>query len=814
MIGVAGGAFYLAGGLRATHAAGADDTAMPAATFVGSQTCAGCHQAQARLWDGSQHKLAMQHATETTVLGDFNDAGVDYYGVHSRFYRQDGKFLVETDGPDGKLATFEIKYTFGVDPLQQYLVEFPDGRLQALPFAWDSRAKEQGGQRWFHLYPNEEIKHDDILHWTKLNQNWNFMCAECHSTGVRKNYDAVTDRFATTWAEISVGCETCHGQGSRHLAWARNQQSWWPFGKRDDPAKGLLARFDEREGVSWYHDPRSGEPRRSVPPAVLRKEVETCGRCHARGSKVSEDWVPGRWLSETHVVSPLNEQVYWADGQMRDVEEAYNYVPFRQSRMFAAGVTCGDCHEPHGGKLRVAGAGVCLQCHASETYADVKHSRHAATSRQPDCISCHMPARTYMVVDTRHDHSLRVPRPDLSTRLGTPNACNACHADKSSEWAAAAITSWFGPERKGIQTYAAAFEAAWADRADAGKLLASVAADAHVPDIARASALAALGPHLSPGDAGLARQGLADRDPMMRIGAMDMLAPVPPEQVWAAVAPLLSDPVRGVRMRAALLLAAVPAARQPAADRAPFESAAAEFVAARRLNADRPEERATLAGFYARRGLAAEAEAEYKAALRLSPQYVPCLGQSRRSPPADRPRRRGRRRLARRDRTVAAGCRAAPRAWPVADPPQAAGRGARRAPPRLRAGAGPGEIRLCVCGRPAFRRAARAGDDGPQEDRCRPSGRSRRDSGGHGFRARCRRCRDGPRARQEAGATCAERSRRQGADRKPSEQSRQSRRPLAERVPHRDITQRHADRAAAESEVPPAILAVTGTCCG
>src|SRR5262245_22868642 len=142
-----------------------------AATFVGSEACAGCHRAEAELWRSSQHQLAMQHATGKAVLGDFNGASFDYHGVHSRFFRKDGKFLVETDGPDGKLATFEVKYAFGVDPLQQYLVEFPDGRLQALSLAWDSRPKDEGGQRWFHLYPNEEIKHDDVLHWTKLNQN-------------------------------------------------------------------------------------------------------------------------------------------------------------------------------------------------------------------------------------------------------------------------------------------------------------------------------------------------------------------------------------------------------------------------------------------------------------------------------------------------------------------------------------------------------------------------------------------------------------------------------------------------------------------
>jgi hypothetical protein len=165
-----------------------------AAIFVGSESCAGCHQAEAERWRLSQHKLAMDHATDKSVLGDFNDASFDYYGVRSRFFRKDEKFFVETDGPDGTLATFEIKYTFGIDPLQQYLVDFPDGRLQALSIAWDTRPKDQGGQRWLHLYPNEESKHNDVLHWTKLNQNWNFMCAECHSTGVRKNYDAANRR--------------------------------------------------------------------------------------------------------------------------------------------------------------------------------------------------------------------------------------------------------------------------------------------------------------------------------------------------------------------------------------------------------------------------------------------------------------------------------------------------------------------------------------------------------------------------------------------------------------------------------------------
>ena len=590
-------------------------------TFVGSETCAGCHQPEAKLWRGSHHEQAMDHATEKSVLGDFNEAGFDYYSVHSRFFRKDGKYLVETDDPDGKLATFEVKYTFGISPLQQYLIEFPDRRIQALSIAWDTRPKEQGGQRWFHLYPNEEIKHDDILHWTKLNQNWNFMCSECHSTGVQKNYDASNDRYHTTWSEISVGCETCHGQGSRHVAWAHDQQSWWTFGHQSDKSKGLAVRFDERSDVAWRHDPRTRNPLRNVAPPVLRKEVETCGLCHARRAEFSEHWVPGHWLSDTHVVSQLSHGLYYADGQMQD--EVYNYGSFKQSQMFAAGVTCSDCHDPHSNKVKVSGDGVCLQCHAPEKYVAAAHSHHEAVNPLVGCASCHMPTRTYMVVDPRHDHSLRVPRPDLSVALGTPNACNDCHTDKSAEWASSAIESWHGPNREGFQNYAEAFHEAWSDEPDAAKLLATVAADQNAPAFARASALTDLAPSLSPGTVNLSQVGLSDPDPMVRIGALDMLEGVAANQVWPLASALLSDHSPGVRIRAASLLAGVPTANQPVADREQFERAAAEFIAAQRFNADRPESRAALGSFFAKRGHVVDAEVEYQAALRLSPHYAP-----------------------------------------------------------------------------------------------------------------------------------------------------------------------------------------------
>ena len=548
-----------------------------------------------------------------------------------------------------------------------------------------------------------EIRHDDILHWTKLNQNWNFMCAECHSTGLRKNYDAKADRFATTWAEISVGCEACHGQGSRHTAWAHDQQSWWPFGKREDPSKGLLVRFDERHDVAWPIDPQTGTARRSAAPATLRKEVETCGLCHARRAGFHEDWMPGQWLSQTHVVEALARNTYHPDGQIRDVEEPYNYTPFKQGRMFAAGVTCSDCHEPHSAKLRASGEGVCLQCHASDKYADAKHRHHASADPPPTCMSCHMQTRTYMIVDPRHDHTFRVPRPDLSVKLGTPNACNDCHSDKPAQWAAAAVEEWFGPNRKGFQTYGAAFHAARSDQADAAALLAVFAGDRNAPAVARASALSELASRLSPANIGTARTGLADPDPMVRIGALDMLENLPAARIWPLASPLLSDPVRGVRIRAASLLAAVPTA----ASLRPIARASS-----RRRRSLSPRNAPTPSG--PRRELpwaisSPSADRQPTPRLNTRLRYGSARNTSRRRSiwptsignSAGTPK--GKSSFAGAYRRAARRC-GPPRARPVIDEAEATGRGARRVSEGNRTGAGQCAIRLCLRGCAAFRR--------------------------------------------------------------------------------------------------------------
>jgi hypothetical protein len=373
----------------------------------------------------------MQPPTADAVLGDFNDTEFTAAGVTTRFYRDGERFMIRTDGPSGKMENYAVSYTFGVAPLQQYLIALPGGRLQAFGIAWDSRPREEGGQRWFHLYPENPPKPGNPLHWTALDQNWNHMCADCHSTDVLKRYDAVSDSYATSYAEIDVGCEACHGPGANHVSWAAQSE------RQGEPQ--LAVRLNERDGVSWRSDPTTGLPKRSV-PLTSSLELDTCARCHSRRGRLLDEYQHGKAVGDYYRVATLDPGLYHPDGQI--LEEVFVHGSFLQSRMHDAGVTCSDCHEPHSLDLRVQGDGACLGCHSVGGYALPTHHHHKVESDGARCVNCHMPAKTYMVVDPRRDHSFRVPRPDLSESIGVPNACNSCHADETAAWAAAQIDAW------------------------------------------------------------------------------------------------------------------------------------------------------------------------------------------------------------------------------------------------------------------------------------------------------------------------------------------------------------------------------------
>ena len=579
---------------------------------VGATVCRECHAREYDAWSHSRHRQAMQVADATTVLGDFRNAKFTYAGTTSVFSQRDGRFYARTDGPDGTLADFEIKYTFGVAPLQQYLIALPGGRLQALGIAWDTRPKAQGGQRWFHLYPGQNLRAGDPLHWTGVNQNWNFMCAECHSTRLRKNFDAASGRFGTTWAEINVACEACHGPGADHVARAR--------GRVYSPAdRGLALALAERKGVAWTPVATTGNAQRSTPRTSSR-ESDMCARCHSRAARLSDNYVHGKPPQDTHRLSLLEEGLYWNDGQIRD--EVYEWGSFAQSKMFAAGVTCSDCHDPHTQALRRPGNEVCAQCHQPAKFDAPAHTHHVLGTPGAACVACHMPTTTYMQIDARHDHSLRLPRPDLSARLGMPNACNQCHTKKTPQWAAEAIHAWTGRTPVGFQTFADALRAGTVGAPGARGALMTIVDDAAQPAIARASAIERLGRMLSPSSLPSLTRALNDPDPLVRLAAVDAIGNADPATRLRYLPRMLNDPAGSVRIEAARALAGPPESRLPAGDRAAFAKALDEYIAAQTYLADRPEGRMSLGNLYATRGDAAAAIAEFRKALEIDPTSV------------------------------------------------------------------------------------------------------------------------------------------------------------------------------------------------
>jgi tetratricopeptide (TPR) repeat protein len=586
--------------------------------YVGVDRCAQCHQREAELWRGSHHDLAMTDASDQTVLGDFDNAEFSAHGVTSRFYRKDNAFRVRTDGPDGKLHDYTIRYTFGWYPLQQYLIEFPNGRLQSLGIAWDTRPEEQGGQRWFHLYPDEAMAYTHALHWTGREQTWNYQCAECHSTNLEKNYDLATDSYQTTWSEIDVACEACHGPGSKHATWAEAVNK----GAADDSnaTKGLMIDLADRDGASWSADPRTGKPRRSKARAS-HTQIELCARCHSRRGQIWADYEYGKPLYNTHRLALLDEHLYFPDGQIKD--EVYVYGSFVQSRMYAAGVTCKDCHEPHSLKLRAEGNQVCATCHLPSRYDTTAHHHHPEESLSSACSACHMPQRNYMVIDARADHSLRVPRPDLSEALGTPNACNACHADKPAAWAAQALERWYPDSRHRGPHFGEMLRAAQTNSPQAAERLLALAADRKQPGIARATALDRLRDHARPQQLMTVQRLLNDDDALVRAAAVrwleltDLQTRV--DQGWA----LLEDPSRTVRLEAARVLAPVANQQLPDKFRAQLDQALREYVSAQQVNAERPEAHLNLGLIAAAQRKPLQAEQAYQTALRLDETFTP-----------------------------------------------------------------------------------------------------------------------------------------------------------------------------------------------
>ncbi|MCE9553234.1 MAG: HEAT repeat domain-containing protein [Planctomycetes bacterium] len=629
------------------------------ASYVGRETCSQCHSTQEQLWTGSPHDRALDLATPKTVLGNFDNQELIYQGVTSKMFRRDGKYFVRTDGRDGKLADFEVKYVIGYNPLQQYMVEFPDGRVQVLRISWDVL-----GKRWFNQYPpdvkNEHIKPDDPLHWTGPAMNWNHMCAECHSTKLQKNFDVAKNEYHTTFSEIDVSCETCHGPGSLHV----------------DAAKRPWPKWDKNHGY--------GLP--ALKGTDSKNQVEACAQCHSRRNAVHPNWQPGVELLNHYAPQTIEERLYHADGQIRD--EVYEYGSFVQSKMHAKGIRCSDCHDPHSTKLRLSGNAVCTSCHQHPAgkYDTPAHHHHKPNSSGAACANCHMPTTHYMVVDPRRDHSFRVPRPDLSVKLGTPNACTGCHLEmehagtktgepgasapgvvqeasknqpefplyyadylelarsgdkpaasdvqRLNKWSLEWVEKWYGQRKDAQPHFAFALDAAWRQKPEAEQALVDLVKRKTEPTIVRATAISSLGQYHGMAAVDAVGKALSDPDPLVRamaVGAAVAQRGESPSRI-KVLAPLLNDPVRLVRTEAARALA--PFGRMAPGENGlsagqwqACERALDEYRQGQLANNDQAAAQTNLGGLSEMLGDDEAAAKSYENAIRLDPRFFPAQTQ-------------------------------------------------------------------------------------------------------------------------------------------------------------------------------------------
>jgi Tfp pilus assembly protein PilF len=580
------------------------------AVFVGGKECISCHQREYDLWKNSNHDNAMDIATDSSVLGNFKNVEVELNGKKHKFYKRDGKFFVYTQGVGGKMTEFQITHTFGIRPLQQYLIPFEKGKYQCLPIAWDTNKK-----RWFDMagmvYRPDELKSDNWFYWTNQSQNWNGMCAECHSTNLQKKYNLEDDSFNTTWSDIDVNCEACHGPGSDHLDWAK-----LPEGARD--YNGNMGLVLKTSGTT------------------SKQFIESCAPCHSRRTSFGPNNHTDSEYYNNHRPQNISPSLYYADGQILD--EDYEFASFTQSKMYMNDVKCSDCHDSHSLKFKFEGNALCTQCHRSEEFDTFQHHFHKYKNESGSpvknkfgeiipvgegvlCVNCHMPGKYYMGIDWRRDHSIRIPRPDISIKYNTPNACNDCHADKNFQWSEDYIKKYFGERKK--HTYGFTLADGFLQKEGADTSLIKLIKSDLYPEIVRATAIQYLSAYDNPKAISTIQEMLNSPEPIIRERAIDAFNSNNPEVLAKGLIPLLDDPIKMVRIAAASKLS--PLAKENFTDDQykTLTAVLEEYLNTLKYTADFPTGKYNLGNFYSNKGEHITAEKFYNDAIKTDSLLFP-----------------------------------------------------------------------------------------------------------------------------------------------------------------------------------------------
>ncbi|MFY8274726.1 tetratricopeptide repeat protein [Pseudoalteromonas sp. SSDWG2] len=586
-------------------------TVGPCNSVSAKQVCESCHSEQVQQWQNSHHHKAMNDATEEFVQGVFEGQQITYQDQTLTLSKKDNTYILTTSSQDVEKQQV-IKYTFGFMPLQQYLVEDERGGYQFIPLAWDSRPAQEGGQRWFVLHP-DQAPHDEFHH-SQMGQNWNHMCADCHSTDFKKNYDLESNQFSSLSEHINVSCSACHGNTKQHLAWAA--------GNTAIKNKGFVKNISTQ--VTLFTQQRDGSMV-AVGEKTSSEQLQVCATCHSRRAQIAPRNDTQAFL-DMFRPSLLTPELYHVDGQIYD--EDYVWGSFLQSKMFSAGVTCSNCHNPHSGKLKQTGNQTCTQCHGATQFDNTQHHGHRQGSLGSQCVDCHMPETTFMQVDPRRDHSLRVPRPDLTIQTQAPNACNTCHDDKTPQWAVNAIKSWHPQStRMGSEHFSQAFHAADQGLPTASQLLTRIAQSSQYTDIIRASALVRMGSYPDQNTLVAISRAVRDDEPLKRLGAISAAQGFSPAQRYRLLHLLLSDPRLAVRTEAARSLASMLTVPFPdnlkGEERQTLEKALEEYKQTERFNAERGSSHTNLGNLALELGQSNDAKAHYKQSIKVEPIYIP-----------------------------------------------------------------------------------------------------------------------------------------------------------------------------------------------
>jgi tetratricopeptide (TPR) repeat protein len=555
------------------------------AQYAGSESCKECHADQFTKWAGSHHGLAERKPDPKLDDPAFVPTRSFQHGTQTTETRKTGgDYELIALGFGDKITPFRVERVIGHDPLRQFLVDGGNGRLHAMEACLDPNKNE-----WFNVYGNEDRKPGEWGHWTGRGMVWNQMCATCHNTRLRKNYDATTDSYKTTMAEMSVSCESCHGPMKPHNEWQRTNR-----GIKGDPTL-----------VKWSRD----------------QHIENCAGCHARRGEITGDFVPGEsFWDHYHLTITDQSDTFYPDGQIRD--ENYEFSSFFSSRMHHAGVRCMDCHDMHSMKTILPGNQLCMRCHTPGGFPNAPvimpeaHSFHQADSTGNQCINCHMPQTVYMQRHPRHDHGFTIPDPLLTKQFNVPNACNKCHTDKTTDWALEATQKWWGPkmDRK-TRTRATLIAKARQGDAEARDGLVSLLGSDEIPHW-KASATLLLDRWINE----LAVQSavsaqLQHAHPIVRQSAIRTLEPLLQNgSIRSSIEPLLDDPVRGVRVPAAWALR----------DSLNLDSAAGKDLQHMlNWNSDQPSGQMQLAQFHFARRDTTEAIKAMETAIRWDPNSPP-----------------------------------------------------------------------------------------------------------------------------------------------------------------------------------------------